>query len=99
MEIEGAQWLSVYKINATVYADNYRHLLMNGFDVGASQTFSNETQFEAPFYLYLGTYNIQNDKYVVLAKGSGAAIYYDYDFSLLENRTYDNGVTQVFINY
>ena len=98
MEIIGAQWLSTYKINATVYADNYRHLLLNGFDLGASEIFTNNTKFKIPFYMFLGTYNIKTDRYVVLAKGSGAAIYFDYDDTLLRNRTYDNGAVQVFLN-
>ena len=98
MEVIGAQWLSTYKINATVYADNYRHLLLNGFDIGVNEIFTNNTQFKMPFYMFLGTYNIKTNHYVVLAKGSGVAIYFDYDDTLLRNRTYDNGAVQVFVN-
>jgi len=98
MEITGAEWLNNHKMDIIVYSDVYRSLLLNGFFISTHTSLENGTQVLQPSYIFLGTYNVINNKYAAPARGSSPVFYIDdRNYTTNFNRSYDNGGSQVFL--
>lgn len=98
MEVTGAQWIADYRTNNLVYADTYRFLLLNGYiPYNKSQSVSNEILTNSSTYTYIGTFNIQNDKFGMPEPGSNVLNYTEYKNSItLRNKIFDDGGSEIF---
>ncbi len=74
MELTGAEWLNDYKLDIVVYSDVYRSLLLNGYFINTHTSIENGTQLVEPSYIFLGTYNVENNQIAAPAKGSNPVV-------------------------
>ena len=98
MEVTGAQWLSEYKTNNTILADQYRFLLLNGLNhYNNNRVLITEIHINQSSYVYFGSFNILYDQYGVSAKGSNVLKYYPIgNLTSFRSRTFDDGDSQIY---
>ena len=98
MEIKGAQWLSEFKTNNTILADQYRFLLLNGFNhYNNNRVLINEIHINQSSYVYFGSFNILHDQYGVSVKGSNVLKYYPIgNLTSFRSRIFDDGDSQIY---
>ena len=98
IELTGAEWLNDHKLDIIVYSDVYRSLLLNGYFINTHTSIENGTQLIQPSYIFLGTYNIENNQIAIPAKGSSPVAYLDdRNYTNFDNKSYDNGGSQVYL--
>ena len=98
IELTGAEWLNDHKLDIIVYSDVYRSLLLNGYFINTHTSIENGTQLIQPSYIFLGTYNIENNQIAIPAKGSSPVVYLDdRNYTNFDNKSYDNGGSQVYL--
>ncbi len=99
LELTGAEWLNNHKMDILVYSDVYRSLLLNGYFINTHTSLQNGTILDDQSYIFLGTFNIDNNVYAVSAKGSSPVVYFDTrNYTDNINKTYDNGGSWIFLN-
>ena len=98
MEVTGAQWITNYRTNNRVYADSYRFLILNGYiQYNKSEQINNNSLTNPSSYIYVGTYNIENDKFGLSEAGSNTLIYSKYQNAILvRKKIFDDGGSQIF---
>jgi uncharacterized membrane protein len=98
MEITSAQWVTTYRTNDMVYADSYRFLILNGYiPYDKSQPIDINSLTNSSSYIYVGTYNIENDKFGIPDSETKIIIYYDYqDYITIRNKIFDDGGSNIF---
>jgi len=90
MEVAGASWFFAHS-NSTIWGDQYRWLLLAGFNWEHVQAFSSSTEVPKNSYIYLGTFNIEKDELLLLSP-TGTYQYVSFNASILgENKIYDDG--------
>lgn len=98
IELTGAKWLNDHKLDIIVYSDVYRSLLLNGYFINTHTSIENGTLLIQPSYIFLGTYNIENNQIAIPAKGSSPVAYLDdKNYTNFDNKSYDNGGSQVYL--
>ena len=98
MEVTCAQWITNYRTNNRVYADSYRFLILNGYiQYNKSEQINNNSLTNPSSYIYVGTYNIENDKFGLSEAGSNTLIYSKYQNAILvRKKIFDDGGSQIF---
>ena len=96
-EVNGAQWIAIYRNNNYVYADEYRTLLLYGYlPYNQSATINFNLIASNQSYLFYGSYNIQNDLVGVQQVGASTPVYSEYKRGLVvRNRIFDDGGSQI----
>jgi len=99
-EIQGAKWLYGIKGTNIIYADDYRYLLLESFNLTQSNKFKPDFNLISKnSYIFLGTWNILKKEIIVRTKGGviGAREYINSeDFINYRNKIYANGGTQIY---
>jgi uncharacterized membrane protein len=100
-DVYGAKWLSIEKVNNTVYADVNRIILWVRFEDNGQpiDMLDNKFEINRNSYIYLGSYNIKN-KDILITDYENSSIETRYvDFNPLitnKNEIYNNGGFLVF---
>lgn len=93
-EVMSAKWLNNVKVNDVVFADEYRFLLLMGLLRTLEYNSFSDGSIIKNSYLYIGTFNIMNDK-VVIHHAEGEIHTRKSDslerFIFNRNKVYDNG--------
>jgi uncharacterized membrane protein len=99
MELLSAQWIANYKTNNMVLADSYRTLILNGYiPFNKSVAITINSYSNTSSYIYVGTYNIENDKFGLPEPGSNTIKYFKYQNTILvRNKIFDDGGSQIFL--
>jgi uncharacterized membrane protein len=92
-EVTGANWF-FNNSDSTIYADQYRYLLLSGFEWEKVQRLEIVTDLPEMPYLFLGTFNINHNLLYVFKweQSGGSYQYMPFNESMMtKNKIYDNG--------
>jgi uncharacterized membrane protein len=98
-EVYGASWLSNEKTSNPAFADTYRGLLLQTMFLPSVSGLPLNGTLAAGSYVYLGTLNVVENKFTVLAvKGSVSTSYSVnvQNFTAARSRVYDNGGSEIY---
>lgn len=92
---EGSKWLYAKNDSGYIYADHYRVLIFDRFSINRQHTFPSDLKnIKNESYIFLGSYNIKNNKFL-FSKKEGVNIvgleYLNLDFTNQLDLIYDNG--------
>jgi uncharacterized membrane protein len=99
MEVDAATWVTVAKGPAPVFSDGYRSLLMASLSFEDSNAISGVNTTPPNCYLFLGTYNIDNQGILIYETTNVTRVWKYVElggFELNRSRIFDNGGSEVF---
>lgn len=97
MEISGAQWLAGIKNQeSSTYADQYRAVMLNSFN-NNTEVLTTDLKMEKGSYFYMGTFNINNNKFGLYPSMSSVVQYFsDKTILVGKNKIYDDKGSQIY---
>lgn len=97
-EVTSAKWLNNVKAGM-IYGDNFRWLLPNSLDWRTVTTISDNLKIKLNSYIYLGTFNIREEK-VLISHRKGVNSITEYisstNITSHRNKIYDNNGSEVY---
>jgi len=91
----GAKWVMGVKTNNSIYADDYRFLILFLFNQYHIGPYRETNELKSHSYIYLGSFNTLNNK--MRESSNGSFNYTTTEKISKENEIYDNGGSKIFL--
>jgi uncharacterized membrane protein len=100
-EIAGARWIHLFKADTHIYADDFRWLLLIGFEGYPYTWYNNYKSQSSSLYMFMGNFNVKNGVVLEMHEVGPRVFLREYveisEVLRCSSKIYDSGGAQIFL--